>query len=167
MISYNNFNDDDFVGNDLESTNYDDSEFVFSRNNNPSMAVPSFKNGSHSNSCTSCGHSLMDTQWVEDVILKQEECKKCGHSIKENGYRECVMQSDKIEKVEHMDNTVSSPSVILISFIPYLIMLLFCFLLAARRKELSLSSGFCIFFFPYVYISYVLIDCFVIPAHTN
>jgi hypothetical protein len=160
MTVHDEYDDDNFIGNDLESTDYDDTEYVFSRDNENSMIVPKL-------SCDLCGYSLTGS---DDELLKQDarnydkkstRCS-CGHLYTNKK----VSQPDKSEEIEHMQNVdVSSPSVILISFIPYLIFLIFCYLLAASRKELTVSSGFCIFFFPYMYISYVLIDYFVLPSH--
>lgn len=153
-----NFNEDNFMGNDLESTNYDDSEFVFSQNNER-MEIPKLY------SCNTCRQpfirNISKSESEEQEILEQEQCETCN--IKSNKW-DCVIKSDENkEKKEHMTDT-ASPSLVFISLIPYLVIIIFCFLLAASRKELTISSGFCIFFFPYMYISYVLIDFFVIRS---
>jgi len=156
MTVRDEYDDDNFIGNDLESTDYDDTEYVFPRDNENSTIVPK-------PSCDLCGYSLTDS---DDEVLefdtKRTLCSSCGRSHRNKK----VPHPDKSEEIEHMQTVdISSPSVILISFIPYLIFLLFCYLLASSRKELTVSSGLCIFFFPYMYISYVLIDYFVLPSH--
>lgn len=157
MFDDNKYNDDNFVGNDLESTNYDDSEYVFS------MALTQRDNeNSNLYTCNSCGCKSEDLN----------QCKKCNikeDSAKKNDYREYAIQPQKDKIKEHMTEkqtqlSSASPSVLLISLIPYLVLIIFCYLLAVNRKELTMSSGFCIFFFPYMYISYVLIDYFVITG---
>ncbi len=150
MIDHNKYNDDDFIGNDLESTNYDDSEFVFSWANNDSLIVPDLYE------CSTCGRSFTN---VDGESTNTKNCEACGHK-KTNGYRECVIQSN--EKKEHMIDISQQQGVVLISLLPYIFIVMMCFFLAYKRNELKLSSGCCILFFPYMYIVYALVDWIVI-----
>ncbi len=60
---------------------------------------------------------------------------------------------------EHMQVIISryDYNIMIINFC----VLIVAFLIASKRKELSVLSGMFILLFPYAYISYVLVDIFI------
>lgn len=67
-------------------------------------------------------------------------------------------------QIEHMTSDDDSSNLIMI-IVCRLFLFVFALLIASVRKELTTSACLCIFLFPELYFSYVLVDVFVFGSH--
>lgn len=157
---------DNSDGYDLDSTNYDDSEFVFSWATDDPRLQP------YTTMCQNC-----NTKYGSCSCGKSSGGKdiNCGYPVKTKGYPKVlysnvddsvdynydsdvdVVAEHREDKLEHM--TDNATGIFIGVFIPYLCIVCIAFCIAYYRHEIiSASSVACIILFPYMYITYAIVD---------
>jgi hypothetical protein len=154
---------------DLDETNYDNDEHIYSWDTDTPMIRPDII------TCDNCNYRLN----YEGPRCTNSTCSNCGHRVKVDGYPELKYKNEIVEidttfeeqankenKVEHMSETRKSKEHMsgedyLAYVLPMLLFLFISFAFASYRKELTPSTVLCIIVFPYAYLSYVAVDYIV------
>lgn len=88
--------------------------------------------------CQNCNNSLYNNT----------KCDNCAYNILTNDYPHQQI-------MEHMSES-DDVSIVLYCLVPYICFVLILWCIAHARGELTLSTGLCIFIFPFIYISYII-----------
>ena len=160
--------------NELEQTNYDDSEFIFSWDQpNPLLRPNPYKckicdtflnpDGSRcrDTGCSNCGHKLK-TQRRMNPIHDYKSNPGAIINLDENVDPGNVY-TDPDDMIEHMiESNDRGGGMIIVSTVSYLIIMVLAYIIAHSRNEIQLLTCCCIFFFPYLYLAYVVYDSLIV-----
>lgn len=138
--------------NNIQDTNYENSEFVYSWDKNDSMIMPKLIQ------CINCGSDV-------DPECDDDGCKTCGYSVKKYGFPKYTYDSDKFVEDKGVKIERFSPGApVAVSFVSnWLCWALIAFFVARMRGELEYGIPviICIAVFPQFYLTFALVDWLV------